>query len=112
MGHVEEYAEDVDWQQRKHHHLYCLGDDIAELAEHVLQRLAVQMGNTQSERERHYQRSHDVERCRNGNSEIWLDAFSLTDLCYLQIVGNERWKEGLPHSIRQEAREDSGSIRQ
>ena len=112
MGHVEEYAEDVDWQQRQHHHLYGLGDDIAELAEHVLQCLAVQMGNAQSERERHYQRSHDIERCRNGNSEIRLDAFSLTDLCYLQIVGNERWKEGLPHSIREEAGEYRCSISQ
>ena len=58
------------------------------------------------------QRSHDVERCRNGNGEIWLDAISLTDLRYLQIVGDERREECLPHSIRQKTGEDSGPIRQ
>ena len=110
VGHVEEDAEDVDGKQRKNHRLDGLHDDFLEVIERILQCVAVEVGQSDTDGERHDERSHYVHGWRNVHGEERNGIMRLTDLLDGCPRGNHAREEGGSREVGEEARDERGGI--
>ena len=100
IGHVQEYAEDVQGKQGNDELLDGAGDGAPELREEELERRQFTMGDAKSEDERKDQSRHDIHHRRDADREIGLEPCAR--IGYISRVsgfGYKRGKEGFPDSV-------------
>ena len=96
IGHVQEYAEDVDGQQRDNHipdhHVY----NLPQLIEQRFDGAGGEERRPQPDYERRYKRRHHTQQRRHAYCKIWRDGRSARGRSYILRRLNHRRKQ--PHT--------------
>ena len=111
-GHVHEDAEYVERQQRQDHRIDGHAHHVAEFARGAPQRVAAQVGYSQSEHEGEHEGGHDAHDRRYLHREVGRDIGGFGGRVDLDARGYERRKDRRADEIRREARGDRGGVGQ
>ena len=74
-GHLHEYPEDIEWEERDDDLLDDARDDILDVDDHVLERRRLQMCYTKAEDERQDKCRHDAHHGRHSDGEVGRKSF-------------------------------------
>ena len=112
MGHVEEYAEDVDGQEREDDGLDGVDNNVLEVRCHAAQGIGLQPGDAESHSEGQHEGGHHVEGFGYGDGEEGFGGRVLADALQGYAGLDERGEEPLAHAEGEEAGEECGAVGQ
>lgn len=108
-SHIEEYAEDVEWEERDNGAPDCHLHYVAKLAEDALHRLALHSGEADTDGESCHKSRHHAHQGWHLNREIGIEVVAFCNPLEI-VVGDEMREYGLTDPIAQETRQQSGYI--
>ena len=74
-GHLHEYPEDIEWEERDDDLLDDARDDILDIDDHVLERRRLQMCHAKAKDEGQDKRRHDAHHGRHCDGEVGRKSF-------------------------------------
>lgn len=101
IGHIEEDAEDIEWQKRNDDAADNARHDVLELGKHILHRARFLIGNAQACHKREHKRTHHIEHGGYLEFEERFQVFHLAHT-HLPRICHHRREEQFSRSVAQQ----------